>query len=123
MKQVPREYIRVGRPDVTESTLNGFVIDGEDMVRRRIAESERATAEMLEKLAGDHSRAVRKAVAANKATPLSVLKILARDFDVDVRFSMAENNNLPESVLFILAKDENPYVSARAQAALARKAS
>jgi hypothetical protein len=86
MRSVSNEYIRVGRPEVSDSTLNGFVICGEDEVRRRIAESERATPELLATLSCDDSSSVRKAVAANVNAPSAVLMSLVEDKDPDVRF-------------------------------------
>ena len=120
MKEVSREYIRVGRDEVSDITLHGFAICGEDVVRRRIGESERASPEVLAHLAADEVSAVRKAVASNSRTPLAVLFRLVDDRDADVRFSMAENHNLPFAVLKRLAADENPYVSCRAKETIKR---
>lgn len=120
MRSVSNEYIRVGRPEVSDNTLNGFVICGEDEVRRRIAESDKATPELLATLCEDESSSVRKAVAANVNAPVEVLINLVVDKDPDVRFSMAENHNLHPTLLQKLTCDDNPYISCRAKETLKR---
>ena len=40
MKSISSEYIRVGRSEVSDDTLNGFVVYDDETVRRRIAEKD-----------------------------------------------------------------------------------
>lgn len=121
MKSISSEYIRVGRSEVSDDTLNGFVVYDDETVRRRIAENPKCSKEILERLSRDEARSVRTAVAANANTDARVLLSLASDRDPDLRYSMAENHNLPFQILDLLTHDENPYVQARALSTLSRK--
>ncbi|MBX9687986.1 MAG: hypothetical protein K2X27_14870 [Candidatus Obscuribacterales bacterium] len=97
-------------------------LTGEETLRYlcRLAEDPSAPAAVLEQLARHPSATVREAASDNPHLTPECMSLLAQDSSADVRYAMAENHNLSQEVLLQLATDENPYVSCRAQATLAR---
>lgn len=107
-------------PSTPPAVLAYLAKHGSPRVLERVAENPRTLPQSLEQLAQANGANVRAAVADNANTPLDVLTMLATDPDVDVRYRIAENPTVCEDTLKALSEDSNPYVSARANATLAR---
>ena len=77
--------------------------------KTKVAKSQKASAEVLKKLAEDGNNDVRLYVARNPKTPAEVLKKLAEDKNEndDIRKAVARNQNAPIEVLVKMAEDEN----------------
>ncbi len=86
---------------------NVLAQDSDKEIRRCLANSERASEELLEQLSLDRKSVVRAAVAANPKTPAWVLAKLAKDSSSnwDVRGNVASNSNTEPHVLEQLAED------------------
>lgn len=114
------EYIGVGNPSTPQVFFEYLAHFNDEDVRRRAAEANRCSPQLLYELAHDCSSEVRIAVCHNINTPVEVLQFLAMDEDTTVRFSLATNPRLPLALMHQLENDENPYVAWRASKTLNR---
>lgn len=100
------ERARVLGPDAWLASADPLVTGD----RAWVAEHHSTPAEVLIRLAYDHSAYVRRCVAQNRAAPVDVLVRLASDPGAYVRARVAENPAAPAEVIVRLAADPDAYV-------------
>lgn len=93
--------------DASSEMLEELAGDKDWEVRYGVAYNPNTPVEILMKLAEDKDENVRYELARNPSTRVEILRKLADDEDWDVRCQVAHNRNTPAEVLMKLANDEN----------------
>ena len=91
--------------DVSPGVLLFLSKDGDERLRRPVAENPNTPPEILLALSRDENKYVRRAVARNPNTSPEILLVLSKDETVNTRSIVAENPNTPPEALLVLAGD------------------